>query len=73
MSGWLNKVRRRISPSHADKVADAVEEHATEERVDSVLERAPGGEKLADKTPDDLNTQAGGTVRNRLGWKKPDA
>ena len=73
MSGWLKKVRDRISPSHADKAGDAVEKHATEERVDSRLERAPGGGAIAGQTPADLKTKAGDGVRGRLGWKKPDA
>lgn len=73
MSGWLKKVRDRVSPSHADKAADAVEKHATEDRADALLERAPGGGAIAGQTPADLNTQAGGAVRGRLGWKKPDA
>lgn len=73
MSGWLKKVRDRVSPSQADKAGDASEKHVTEERVDSLLERAPGGSAIAGKTPADLNTQAGGAVRGTLGWKKPDA
>lgn len=73
MSGLLKKVRGMISPSHADKAGDAVEKHVTEKRVDGLLERAPGGGAIADKTPADLNTQAGDAVRGRLGWKKPNA
>ncbi|CAN5253049.1 MAG: hypothetical protein H0V47_13500 [Chloroflexia bacterium] len=71
MSGWLKKVRSKISPSHADKAGDTVEKHVTEKRVDGLLGSVPGGSAVADKTPADLNTQAGDVVRGRLGWKKP--
>lgn len=73
MSGWLNRLRGKVSPEHADKAADAVEENVTEERVDSVLNRVPGGKSLTDKTPDDIGKRAGDAVRSNLGSKDPDA
>ena len=73
MSGLLKKLRQRISPSHADTIADAVEKNVTEERVDSAAERLPGGSTIADKTPEDLNTRAADATRGTLGWKKPES
>ena len=70
MSGWLDKIRRKISPSHGDKAADSIEKNVTDERVDSVLDRTPGGEHVAGRVPDDVGTQAGDTVRSNFGSKK---
>lgn len=72
MSGLLKKIRDMISPSHADSAADAAEKHVTEERVDSAAGRVPGGSHLADRTPDDLNTRTGDTIRDNLGREKPE-
>ena len=69
MSGILNKIKNLITPDRADQAADAIEKNATEERVDSMLNRVPGGSNLADKTPDDLNTKAADAVRDNLGDK----
>ena len=70
MTGWLKKVRGIATPENVGKAADAVEENMTADRVDAVLDKAPGGKGLADKVPDDLNTQAADALRKNLGDKK---
>jgi hypothetical protein len=69
MSGWMKKAKEMVSPDQVETIADAVEENLTDERVDSILERAPGGKSLADKVPDNLNTQAADALRKGLGTK----
>lgn len=71
MSGWLDKIKSMISPSRGEQAADAIEKNVTDERVDSVMNRVPGGSKLADKVPDDINTKAADAVRDNFGEKKP--
>lgn len=73
MSGWFNKLRGKVSSEQAEKAADAIEKNVTEERVDSVLNKVPGGQSLADKTPDDIGERAADAVRSNLGNKKPEA
>ena len=68
MSGWLKKAKDAAS-DNSEKIADAIEENVTDERVDSVLNKAPGGKHLVDKVPDDLNTKAADAVRDNLGKK----
>lgn len=73
MTGWIKKARD-VAGDNADKIADALEENLTADKVDAVLEKAPGGKGLADKVPDDLNVQAAKAVRENLGDdKKPNA
>jgi hypothetical protein len=73
MAGWIKKARDMVSPQHVEKAADAVEDNLTDARVDSVLNKVPGGKSLADKVPDDLNTKAADALRDNLGEKKPQA
>jgi hypothetical protein len=70
MSGWMKKARDMASPENVEKAADAIEENLTADKVDAVLEKAPGGKSLADKVPDDLNSQAADALRKNLGDKK---
>lgn len=71
MSGWLDKIKNMISPSRGEQAADAIEKNLTDERVDSAMNRVPGGSNLADKVPDDINTKAADAVRDNFGEKKP--
>jgi hypothetical protein len=43
MSGWMKKARDMASPENVEKAADAIEENLTADKVDAVLEKAPGG------------------------------
>ena len=70
MSGWIKKARDMASPENVEKAADAVEKNLTSERVDSVLNKVPGGKSLSDKVPDDLNNKAADALRDNLGDKK---
>jgi hypothetical protein len=70
VSGWMKKARDIASPENVGKAADAIEKNLTADKVDTVLDKAPGGKSLADKVPDDLNTQAADALRKNLGDKK---
>lgn len=72
MTGWIKKAIDAAS-EHSEKIAGALEENLTSDKVDAVLAKAPGGKALADKVPDDLNIQAAKAVRENLGEddKKP--
>lgn len=67
MSGWLDKIKNMITPQRGEQAADAIEKHATNERIDSALNRVPGGSRLGDKVPDDINTKASDEVRDNFG------
>jgi hypothetical protein len=69
MSGWLDKIKKQLTPERSEKAADSIEKNLTKERVDSALNRVPGGSRMADKTPSDLNTKVGDAVRG-LGDKQ---
>lgn len=71
MSGWLDKIKNMITPDRGNKAADGIEKHATNERIDSGLNRVPGGSRLGDKVPDDANVQAADAVRDNFGDDKP--
>lgn len=73
MSGLFNKAKSMLSGKNADKIADAVETNVTDERVDSVLGKVPGGEKLADKVPDNVGEKAGDAIREHLGSDQPNS
>jgi hypothetical protein len=70
VSGWLKKARDIATPENVSKAADAIEENLTADKIDAVLDKAPGGDALADMVPDDLNTQAADALRKNLGDKK---
>ena len=70
MSGLFDKAKNMVSGENAEKLADAVEKNVTEEKVDGLLGKVPGGDKLTDKTPADLNTKLGDAIRDNLGDKK---
>lgn len=67
MSGIINKIRQMISPEQADKAADQMEKHVTDERVDQAASRVPGGEKLANKVPDNPGEKMADTTREHFG------
>lgn len=67
MSGLIDKIKSLISPERADQAADQVERNVTDERVDSTLERVPGGDKVEDKVPDDVGEQAADKIRDAGG------
>lgn len=73
MSGLFNKAKSMLSGKNADKVADAIETNVTDERVDDVLGKVPGGDKLAGKVPDNVGEKASDAVREHLGSDKPTA
>ena len=73
MSGLFNKAKSMLSGKNADKIADAVETNVTDERVDGVLGKVPGGEKLADKVPDSVGEKAGDAIREHLGSDQPNS
>jgi hypothetical protein len=62
LSGLLGKIKGMFS-SHADAVADNISEQVTSERIDSVLNKVPGGDMARDHVPDDAGEQIGGAVR----------
>ena len=72
MSGLLAKLKNMISPSHAEQAADAVEQNVTKERVEQVVTKAPGGDQIADKVPDNVGEQAADMTRDALGADKPE-
>lgn len=63
MSGLIDKLKRMISPDNADKAADSIEENVTDERVDNAVNRAPGGEHVAGRVPDDVGQKAADKTR----------
>lgn len=69
MSGLFDKAKELIPSDTAEKVADAVEENLTADKVDSVLGKVGGG-ALADKIPDDINETVSDAIRDNLGNKK---
>ncbi|MEZ4572046.1 MAG: hypothetical protein R2849_17320 [Thermomicrobiales bacterium] len=69
MSGLIGKLKGMFTPSVADSVSDAIEEHVTSERVDDVLNKVPGGDKVRGHVPEDVGQQIGGAVR---GFAGPD-
>jgi len=72
MSGLLAKIKNMISPSHAEKAADTIEQKATDQRVDDTLNRVPGGDKVAEHVPDNVGEKAADMTRDTFGEKQPD-
>lgn len=69
MSGLFDKAKDLIPSDAADKVADAIEENLSADKVDGVLDKVGGG-ALADKIPDDINETVSDAIRDNLGSKK---
>lgn len=72
MSGLFGKLKGLISPSTGDTVADAIEGHVTSERVESVLDKVPGGDLARDHVPDNVGEQIGGAARGFTGADEKD-
>lgn len=62
MSGLIGKIKGIFS-SQADTVTDLIDDHVTSERIDDVLDRVPGGDKIREHVPDDAGEKLGGAVR----------
>lgn len=67
MSGILNKIKNMINPDQTEKAADKMEENVTDERVDQAADKVPGGEKAADKVPDDPGEKMADATREHVG------
>jgi hypothetical protein len=67
MSGLIAKIKGMFTSERADQAADAVEKNVTDERVDSAMSRVPGGERVADKVPDDVGEKAADAIRDAAG------
>lgn len=72
MSGLLAKLKNMISPSHADQAADAIEKNVTDEKIDQVVSKVPGGDQIADKIPDNVGEKAADLTRDTFGDSKPE-
>jgi len=67
MSGLLAKAKALFSRERADQAADAIEKNVTDQRVDQALNKVPGGDKLADKVPDNVGQKAADAIREHAG------
>lgn len=71
MSGLLAKLKNMISPSQAEQAADAIEKNVTDEKVDQVVSKVPGGDQIAAKIPDNVGEKAADLTRDTFGDNKP--
>ena len=69
MSGLIGKLKGLFT-SRADTVSDLIENQVTSERIDSVLDKIPGGDKVREHVPADAGEQAGGAVRGFGGGEE---
>lgn len=67
MSGLIDKIKSMLSPDRANQAADQVETHVTDERVDQAVSRAPGGQHVAGRVPDNVGEQAADKIRETGG------
>jgi len=72
MSGLIDKIKSLFSPERADQAADQVERNVTDERVDQTMDRVPGGDRVADKVPDDVGGKAADAIRDAGGAAEDD-
>ncbi|MEZ4521296.1 MAG: hypothetical protein R3A46_06595 [Thermomicrobiales bacterium] len=67
MSGLIDKIKAMLTPDRANQAADQVEKHVTDDRVDQAVRRAPGGQHVAGKVPENVGEQAADKIREAGG------
>lgn len=73
MSGLIEKIKGLFTPDRADQAGDAIEQNVTDERVDNMLNRVPGGDRVADHVPENVGERAADAVRDAGGAVEDEA